>query len=109
LPPSVQDGLPERHLACFVVEVLDQLNLSRLDSRYAGRGSAAHHPSLLLGLLIYGYASAVYSSRAIERATHDSLAFRCVAANTHPDHDTINSFRKLLWMTSRRRFSRCCG
>jgi transposase len=97
LPPSVQDWLPERHLARFVVEVVDQLDLSRLESRYAGRGSAAHHPSVLLGLLIYGYATGVYSSRAIERATHDSVAFRYVAAQTHPDHDTINSFRKVFW------------
>ena len=97
LPPSVHDWLPEGHLARFVLEVVDQLDLSRLVSRYAGRGSAAHHPSVLLGLLIYGYASGVYASRAIERATHDSVAFRYVAANTHPDHDTINSFRKLFW------------
>lgn len=97
LPPSVQDWLPQRHLARFVVEVVHQLDLARLESAYAGRGSAAHHPSALLGLLIYGYATGVYSSRAIERATYDSVAFRFVAANTHPDHDTINSFRKQFW------------
>ncbi|MGI8738816.1 MAG: transposase [Gammaproteobacteria bacterium] len=97
LPPSVQEWLPEGHLARFVVEVVDQLNLSKLESAYAGRGSEAHHPAVLLGLLIYGYATGVYSSRAIERTTYDSVAFRYVAANTHPDHDTINTFRKEFW------------
>lgn len=96
-PPSVQEWLPDGHLARFVVDVVNQLDLSRLESAYAGRGSMPYHPSMLLGLLIYGYATGVYSSRAIERATHDSVAFRYVAANTHPDHDTINTFRKLFW------------
>ncbi|MBC7161950.1 MAG: IS1182 family transposase [Immundisolibacter sp.] len=94
-PPSVQEWLPDGHLARFVVDVVNQLDLSRLESAYAGRGSMPYHPSMLLGLLIYGYATGVYSSRAIERATYDSVAFRYVAANTHPDHDTINTFRKL--------------
>lgn len=93
LPPSVEDWLPAGHLARFVVEIVERLDLSRLERAYASRGSAAHHPSVLLGLLIYGYATGTYSSRAIERATFDSVAFRYVAANTHPDHDTINSFR----------------
>jgi len=93
-PPSVSDWLPEDHLARFVVEVVDQLNLSELTQQYAGRGSKAHHPAVLLSLLIYGYATGVFSSRKIERATHDSIAFRYVAANTHPDHDTIAAFRR---------------
>jgi transposase len=58
-------------LARFVVEVIDQLDLSRLTGAYAGRGSAAHHPSVLLGLLVYGYATGMFSSRKIERATYD--------------------------------------
>ena len=94
LPPSLDDWLPEGHLARFVVEVIEQLDLSELTRRYAGRGSAAHHPATLLGLLIYGYATGVFSSRKIERATYDSLAFRFIAANTHPDHDTIATFRR---------------
>ena len=94
LPPSMQDWLPEDHLARFVVEVVDQLDLSELTRQYAGRGSQAHHPAVLLGLLIYGYATGVFSSRKIERATHDSIAFRYLAANTHPDHDTIAAFRR---------------
>ena len=62
--------------------------------RYAGRGSDAHHPGTLLALLIYGYATGVHASRAIERASYDSVAFRFVAGNTHPDHDTIATFRR---------------
>ena len=94
LPPSVDDWLPEGHLARFIVEVIDGLDLGVLEKAYAGRGSAAYHPSVLLGLLVYGYANGVFSSRKIERATHDSLAFRYLAAGTHPDHDTLASFRR---------------
>jgi hypothetical protein len=61
---------------------------------YRGSGSAAYHPSMLLGLLIYGYATGVFSSRKIERATYDSVAFRFIASNEHPDHDTLAVFRK---------------
>jgi len=94
LPPSVDEWLPSDHLARFVVEVIEQLDLSELTRQYAGRGSAAHHPGVLLGLLIYGYATGVHSSRKIERASYDSVAFRYVAANTHPDHDTLATFRR---------------
>jgi transposase len=94
LPPSVDEWLPERHLARFVVEVIEQLDLSPFVKAYRGSGSAAHHPSVLLGLLIYGYATGVFSSRKLERATYDSVAFRFIAANDHPDHDTIAVFRR---------------
>jgi transposase len=94
LAPSVDQWLPANHLARFVVEVIEPLDLSALTRQYGGRGSAAHHPAVLLGLLIYGYASGVHSSRKIERATYDSVAFRFVAANTHPDHDTLATFRR---------------
>jgi len=94
LPPSVDEWLPSDHLARFVVEVIERLDLDELVKQYAGRGSAAHHPAVLLGLLIYGYANGVHSSRKIERATYDSVAFRYVAANTHPDHDTLATFRR---------------
>ena len=94
LPPSVEEWLPEDHLARFIVEVVDQLDVSQLSKAYAGRGSAAYHPSLLLSLLVYGYATGVFSSRKIERATYDSVAFRYIAAGTHPDHDTLATFRR---------------
>lgn len=94
LPPSLDDWLDEDHLARFVVEVVDQLDLSHLTRQYAGRGSKAHHPAMLLALLVYGYATGVFSSRKLERATHDSVAFRYIAAGSHPDHDTLATFRR---------------
>jgi transposase len=94
LPPSVDEWLPERHLARFIVEVIDRLDLSAMSGSYRGTGSASYHPALLLGILIYGYATGVFSSRKLERATYDSVAFRFIAANDHPDHDTIATFRR---------------
>lgn len=94
LPPSLQDWLPEDHLARFVVEIVDQLDLGSLKAAYAGRGSQPYNPEMLLALLFYGYATGVFSSRKLERSTYDSVAFRFIAANAHPDHDTIAVFRK---------------
>src|SRR6266852_9398837 len=94
LPPSVDEWLPEKHLARFVVEVIDGLDLSAMSRSYRGTGSASYHPTLLLGLVVYGYATGVFSSRKLERATYDSVAFRFIAANAHPDHDTIATFRR---------------
>lgn len=94
LPPSVQDWLPESHLARYVVDVVEGLDLSAFERAYAGRGSEAYHPALLLSLLIYGYATGTHSSRKIERATYDSLAFRFIACDQHPDHDTLSHFRR---------------
>lgn len=93
-PPSVDEWLPQRHLARYVVEVVEGLDLSELVKAYRGSGSASYHPAMLLAVLIYGCATKVFSSRAIERATYDSVAFRFIAANEHPDHDTIATFRK---------------
>ncbi|MER9250097.1 IS1182 family transposase [Mesorhizobium sp. M0590] len=94
LPPSVDEWLPERHLARFVVEVVQGLDLRAMSGSYRGSGSASYHPKVLLGLLVYGYATGVFSSRKLERATYDSVAFRFIAANDHPDHDTIAAFRR---------------
>jgi transposase len=94
LPPSVDEWLPQRHLARFVVEVIEGLDLRALSGSYRGSGSASYHPVMLLGLLVYGYATGVFSSRKLERATYDSVAFRFIAANDHPDHDTIATFRR---------------
>jgi len=94
LPPSVEDWLPKDHLARFVVDIVDQLDLSGLTRQYRGAGSAAYHRTVMLGLLIYGYATGVYSSRRIEAATYESIAFRYIAANEHPDHDSLCVFRK---------------
>jgi transposase len=94
MPPSVDEWLPEWHLARFVVEVITGLDLRAMTGDYRGSGEASYHPSVLLGLLVYGYATGVFSSRKLERATYDSVAFRFIAANQHPDHDTIASFRR---------------
>ena len=82
LPPSLDDWLPKDHWARFVADIVDQLDLSALIGRYRGAGSVAYHPAMLLALLIYGYATGTYSSRRIEQATYDSLAFRYLAGNT---------------------------
>src|SRR5580704_8131372 len=94
LPPSVDEWLPERHLARFVVEVIGGLDLRSITGSYRGSGEASYHPKLLLGLIVYGYATGVFSSRKLERASYDSVAFRFIAANEHPDHDTIATFRR---------------
>src|SRR5476649_1074996 len=94
LPPSIDEWLPEKHLARFVVEVIEGFDLRAMSGSYRGSGSASCHPRMLLGLLVYGYATGVFSSRKLERATYDSVAFRFIAANDHPDHDTIAAFRR---------------
>src|SRR5271167_543989 len=94
LPPSVDEWLPEKHLARFIFEVIDELDLGRMSGAYRGTGSASYHPRMLLGILVYGYATGVFSSRKLERATYDSVAFRFLAGNEHPDHDTIANFRR---------------
>src|SRR5471030_316853 len=94
MPPSVDEWLPQRHLGRFVVEVVDGLDLSAMSKSYRGSGSASYQPAVLLSLLVYGCATGVFSSRKLERATYDSVAFRFIAANDHPDHDTIATFRR---------------
>jgi transposase len=93
-PPCVQDYLPDDHLARFVVDIVEQLDLSHLSAVYSGRGSKPFHPAMLVALLFYGYTTGVFSSRKLEKASYDSIAFRYVCANTNPDNDTIASFRK---------------
>lgn len=97
LPPSLQDWLPEGHLARFVGDVVNELDLSAIYAEYErndGRGLSAYHPLLLTRLLLYGYSIGITSSRAIEKASYDNLAFRYLAADQHPDHDTIANFRQ---------------
>ena len=94
LPPSIGEWVGEDHLARFVVEIVEQLDLSQLEAAYQGVGRKAYPPEMLLALLFYGYATGVYSSRKLEAATYDSVAFRFVAGDLHPDHDTIATFRK---------------
>jgi len=91
---QVGEALPEGHLARFVVSVVSLLDLESIYGEYGKVGGKAIAPEVLLGLLVYGYASGVFSSRKIERATYENLAFQYVAGGLHPDHDTIAHFRK---------------
>src|SRR4029453_13470994 len=95
LPPDLRDWLPEGHLAWFVLDVVDQLDLSPFyrQHRDDGHGHPAYDPKLLLGVLLYGYCLGVRSSRQVERRCVEDLAFRVLAANQAPDHVTIARFR----------------
>lgn len=94
LPPDLRDWVPANHLVHFIVDAVGQLDLRLARVNERGTGSDQYPPSLLLGLLIYSYASGVFASRQIERATHDSVAVRVLCADTHPDHDTLCTFRR---------------
>jgi len=97
LPPSLQDWLPEGHLARFISDVVAELDLRAIYQSYEekdGRGQAAYHPVMMVKLLLYGYCIGVVSSRKIEAATYDHVAFRYLAAQEHPDHDSIAEFRR---------------
>ena len=91
---SLEEVLPANHLARFVVDVIAQLDLSTIYAQYAPTGGQPIAPEILLGLLFYGYANGVFSSRKIEKATYESIPFRYIASGMHPDHDTIANFRK---------------
>jgi len=90
----LEEVLPASHLARFVVDIIAQLDLSRFSKRYSNLGGAVFAPRVLLGLLFYGYATGMFSSRKIEKATYESIPFRFIAGGLHPDHDTIAHFRK---------------
>ena len=97
LPPSLQDWLPESHLARFIAELVPGLDLSKIYGFYGrrdGRGKAAYHPVMMVRVLVYGYCVGVMSSRRVERASYDDIAFRYLCADQHPDHDTIAAFRQ---------------
>ena len=91
---TIRDVLPPDHLARFIVQVIAMLDVSAIYAGYAPVGGEAYAPELLLGLLFYGYATGVFSSRKIEKATYESIPFRFLAGGWHPDHDTIANFRK---------------
>ena len=92
---TLREALPPNHLARFVVMVIGQLDLSHIYARYALVGGEAIAPEILLGLLFYGYATGVFSSRKLEKGTYESIPFRFIASGLHPDHDTIANFRKV--------------
>ena len=94
LPPDLRDWIPEDDLAHFVIEAVERVEMSAFKVNHRGTGSAQYHPRMMLALLIYCYANGIFSSRRIERATHRDIGVRFVAANSHPDHDTIAAFRR---------------
>ena len=96
-PPSLHDWLPDGHLARFVVDVVSALDLDSIYASYRekdGRGQSAYAPEMMVRLLLYGYATGVYSSRKIERRTWEDVAFRYLSGDQHPDHATLSEFRK---------------
>ena len=94
LPPDLRDWLPADDLGHFVIEAVERVDLGAFKVNHRGTGSAQYHPRMMLALLIYCYANGIFSSRRIERATHRDIGVRFVAANRHPDHDTIARFRR---------------
>jgi transposase len=88
------DCLPPEHLARFVADVVGVLDLSAIHARYGAKGGQPYAPALLLGVLFYGYVTGVFSTRKLERATYESIPFRYLAGNLHPDHDTLAHFRR---------------
>jgi transposase len=96
LPPDLREWLPEGHLALFVSDVVDELDLAAIVRAYDGdeRGQPPYHPAMMVKLLLYAYCTGRPSSRRIERATHDDVACRVLAADQHPDHDSIAAFRQ---------------
>lgn len=95
LPPDLRDWLPQGHLAWFICDVVDQLDLASFyrAHRDDGHGHPAYDPKTLLGVLLYGYCIGVRSSRQLERRCHEDNAFRVLAANQTPDHVTVARFR----------------
>src|SRR5260370_28911586 len=97
LPPSLHDWLPENHLARFLVDVVETLDLSAIHACYDagdGRGQPAYAPAMMVRVLLYGYATGTFSSRKIQARTFEDVAFRFLCADAHPDHSTLAEFRK---------------
>ena len=94
LPPDLRDWLPADDLGHFVIEAVERVDLGAFKVNHRGTGSAQYHPRMMLALMIYCYANGIFSSRRIERATHRDIGVRFVAANRHPDHDTVARFRR---------------
>ncbi|HKZ57537.1 MAG TPA: IS1182 family transposase [Thermodesulfovibrionales bacterium] len=96
LPPSLKEWLPEEHLANFISDIVDELDLAEVYRVYEsnGGGQPAYEPRMMVKLLLYGYCVGVPSSRKIENKTYEDVGFRVLSANQHPDHDTISEFRR---------------
>jgi transposase len=94
LPPDLREWVPENHLVHFIMDAVEQIDLGAAKVNERGTGDAQYPPGLLLALLIYSYATGMFSSRAIERASYENVAVRLLCGDTHPDHDTVCAFRR---------------
>ena len=94
LPPNLRDWVPTDHLVHFILDAVDVLDLRQVKVNTRGTGSEQYPPPMLLGLLIYSYATGTFGSRRIEQSTYDSVPVRLLTADTHPDHDTLCTFRR---------------
>jgi len=94
LPPNLRDWVPADHLVHFIVDAVEALDLRQVKVNTRGTGSEQYPPPMLLGLLIYSYATGIFGSRRIEQSTYDSVPVRLLTADTHPDHDTLCTFRR---------------
>jgi len=101
LPPDLRSWLPEGHLAFFVLDVVKQFDLRQFYQDYDGSegGRPPYDPRMMVGLILYAYSTGVFSSRKIEAATYESVAFRVVSADSHPDHDTIGDLSRVLCLS----------
>ena len=93
LPPDLRDWVPSDHLAHFVLDAVEALELREVRVNTRGTGDAQYPPTMLLSLLVYSYATGTFGSRRIEQTTYDNVAVRLITGDTHPDHDTICTFR----------------
>src|SRR4029078_108131 len=105
LPPDLRDWVADNELAHLILDAVELCDLSAAQRNVRGSGSEQYPPSMMLALLIYAYATGVFSSRRIERGTYESVAMRYLCANHHPDHDTIAKFR----VENAKLFERCFG
>jgi Transposase and inactivated derivatives len=105
LPPNLREWVPEGHLVHFVMDAVELLDVREASVNQRGTGSEQYPPRLLLGLLVYSYATGLFSSRQIERATYENVAVRLLCADTHPDHDTLCAFRRKNGALLRRAFA----
>ncbi len=94
LPPNLKDWVPANHLCLFIVDAVEELDLHQVKVNDRGTGSEQYPPRMLLSLLIYSYATGVFGSRRIEQSTWESVPLRVLCADTHPDQDTICTFRR---------------
>jgi transposase len=94
LTPDLREWVPENHLVHFIMDAVEQLDLGAAKVNEGGTGDAQYPPGMLLALLIYSYATGMFSSRAIERASYENVAVRLLCGDTHPDHDTVCAFRR---------------